>query len=159
MAKLREKHYTDAKGKRHRSNYQAEFYDASRHPKRKRVSLGTKNKVAAELKMHELERDYVLGVYDPWEDKPAESIPLSVAVGRFIKRQRRLGCAEDTVAYYESLLNRLVTALPVKLPVRDVRCEHIESFLDECEIGAESTKTYVRHFRTFFNWALEQGLI
>ena len=47
MARLRKKYRKDANGRKVVQTFIGEFYDASRHPKRKRVSLGTRDEQAA----------------------------------------------------------------------------------------------------------------
>src|SRR5690606_797639 len=37
--------------------------------------------------------------------------------------------------------------------------EHVENFLDSCDLNATSARTYVRHLRAFFNWAHRNGHI
>lgn len=157
MAKLIEKYYRDMDGERRQSTYQVEFYSDERSPRRKRVSTGTRDRRAAEHKRLELERRFAMGLFDPWDAGPSDKPTVAKAVKLFMKRQKRLGRGEDTISHYEALLNRLKGSLPPGFLLIDVRCEHVERFLDRCEINASSTKNYVRHFRTFFRWAVKKG--
>lgn len=159
MARLVPKSYKDKEGVTHVTSYHAEFYNRNRSPRRKRVSLGTRDEKTAELKMASLERDEALGVYDPWTDGTEEAVTYAEAKKRFVRRQKRLGRSDDTVHHYDVLLDRLADSLPPAIGMRDVKCRHIEAFLDGCDIGASSTKNYTRHFRTFFNWATKKGYI
>ena len=159
MARLIRKTYKDKNGKRHQSNYQVEFYDDGRSPRRKRISLGTRDKAAAEHKKLDLERQYAMGLFDPWDAGPSDKPTVAKAVKLFIKRQKRLGRAEGTVTHYEALLTRLKDSLAPKFLLIDVKCRHVEAFLEGCDIGASSTKNYVRHFRAFFHWAVKTGYI
>ena len=64
MAQLVPKYYTTKDGKKQLSVYQAEFYDRQRHPARKRISLGTKDKRGAILKLAILDTKYLAGLFD-----------------------------------------------------------------------------------------------
>jgi CO dehydrogenase/acetyl-CoA synthase alpha subunit len=59
--------------------YYVQFYDASKKPQRKRVSLKTTHKSTALKLYHNLERKHVLEQYDPWSgfDATASDLPLS----------------------------------------------------------------------------------
>ena len=77
--------------------YYVQFYDASKKPQRKRVSLKTTHKGTA-LKLYpHLERKHVLEQYDPWSgfDATASDLPLS--------KNSRLG---DVLGYYISQKSR-----------------------------------------------------
>ena len=50
--------------------YYAQFYDAHRTPKKKRLSLRTKRKREARKRLVQLERDWERGTFDPWSDDP-----------------------------------------------------------------------------------------
>lgn len=159
MAKLIEKHYMDKGGKRRLTNYQIEFYADERSPKRKRISSGTRDRSAAEHKKLDLERRYAMGLYDPWDAGPSDKPTLAKPVKLFIRRQKRLGRAEGTVTHYKELLRPLKDSLAPNFLFTDVKCRHVEAFLEGCDIGASSTKNYARHFRTFFNCAVKTGYI
>ena len=86
MAKLIKKYYVDKDGKKRLSTWQAEFYDAQRYPRRKRVSLHTKDEEDAMRMMVRREREYILGAFDPWTNKvQKEGVLLSEAVATFLK--------------------------------------------------------------------------
>ena len=68
MARLVPKYYKNKDGKKLLSVYQVEFYDRHRHPSRKRISLGTKDKRGAILKLAKLDTKYLAGLFDPWGD-------------------------------------------------------------------------------------------
>ena len=53
-------------------HHYAQFDDAARTPKRRRLSLGTKDKRLAAKLLARAEEAYRLGTFDPWTD------PLSV---------------------------------------------------------------------------------
>ena len=71
--------------------YYVQFYDASKKPQRKRVSLKTTHKSTALKLYHNLERKHVLGQYDAWSgfDATASDLPLS--------KNSRLG---DVLTFY-----------------------------------------------------------
>ena len=50
--------------------YYLQFYNSSKDPSRKKVSLKSKRKRAAKKKQRELEDAFVEGRYDPWRDDP-----------------------------------------------------------------------------------------
>ena len=77
--------------------YYVQFYDASKKPQRKRISLKTTHKSTALKLYHHLERKHVLGQYDAWSgfDATASDLPLS--------KNSRLG---DVLSYYISQKSR-----------------------------------------------------
>jgi hypothetical protein len=63
-----------------RGIYYATFFDSTRTPKRKRISLGTKRKETAQRLFFKLEGEVARGERDPWEkEKPTEREPAAFA--------------------------------------------------------------------------------
>ena len=72
-------------------NYYARFYDRTRSPKRKTVPLRTSRKDVARRRLHDLERRYERGQFDPWN--PSHSVePLTVEEGveKFLEAKSHL---------------------------------------------------------------------
>lgn len=66
-----------------RSNgvYYANFYDSTRNPQQRRISLKTKNEDIANEKAEQLERKWIMGEWDPWApDLPDDRRTLMDAV-------------------------------------------------------------------------------
>lgn len=139
--------------------YYAQFYEASRRPQRKRVALKTTTKRAAERLRRDLEDQYALGSFDPWNlsPPPSPATTLHEAAEAFLagKRHRRARTQHN----YRTYLGRLGASLPANFSVAHVTAQHITAWLDSCNIGDVTRKTYVRHLRVFMRWCLAAGCI
>jgi len=141
-----------------RKRYYAEFYDRDRHPKRKYVPLGTTDKQGAMHKLTELDRRYMAGLYDPWEDAaPREGTVFSDAIDNFIKA--RGNRRPKTLRADRSTLELLEAELHAGALVKHVTPKDIESFLDRSELKASTKVTYYARLKRFFGWAVENGYI
>lgn len=96
--------------------FYASFFDADRSPKKKRISLKTKDKSTARAKLAKWERAWELGEIDPWTDnlhaflKPkgkAKSLSLSESKEAFLQSRREMNASENTLRTYKGNLRRL----------------------------------------------------
>lgn len=157
MARLRGKYRKDEKGRKTLQYYYAEFYDRQRHPKQKRVSLGTRDNQAARQKIVELEREYMAGLWDPWQEViQREGILVSEAVNRFLKS--REGRAPKSIANYKNILRIFRESLPPGMTLSAVESRHINKFLDGQSLNERSRQTYTKHLGIFFRWCVADGL-
>lgn len=159
MANLVPKYRKNAKGRKVLNGYHAEFYDPERHPKRKRVSLRTKDRNAARQKLTQLERQYMAGTFDPWTDSAArEGVTLTDAVRQFLQAKRDAKRREKTVRNYADILRLLEQHLPPAFPIGFIEERHIIGMLEARDLSETSKATYLRHLRSFFGWARTEGL-
>jgi site-specific recombinase XerD len=153
---------------KHKGRYRARFYDKRRDPKRKEVALGTSLKSSAKLKMRKMEKAYARGEYDPWKDEwTGENTTLPDAAEQYLEKKGR-EVRETTLSDYEGYLDRFVEHAPSGATMRDVRPEHVRSFIHaRANVGqstegppANSTiRTRHQSLHTFFSWAEENGLV
>jgi len=139
--------------------YYFEAYNKRRRPKRKRVSLGTKNKSAARQRFVELEKQYMAGLFDPWSDDfTDEGMTLAQARQRFIT-SREEHCAESTVETYEVVTGLFVEDLPPGFPLYGVERQHVLDFLAAGDWADATHNSYQDRLRIFLGWCSEQGFI
>ena len=172
MAKLRARYRTandEAAGRAY--CHVAIFYDPTRAPARKSVTLRTKNEAVARRRLAELERKESLGLFDPWGDTAPEiGVTVGDASARYLKSQERAGRSPNTVATARRLLSLFGDSLPPGTFVRHVERRHVERFLaapkkrrmsnmGEPEPRSAATKKrYLAVISHFFGWAKRQGL-
>lgn len=123
-----------AKGRKTFAGWYAEFYDASRVPKQKRVSLQTKDESVARTALAQLDEAYRAGRYDPWtQPAPSSSVgaalSLADAVARFIESRELAGLSSAGVARYRAVLDPFVASCPALIGLGHVRPEHVEAFV------------------------------
>lgn len=141
-------------------SYVADCYDRRRHPKRKRISLGTKDKRVALQRLAKLERDYALELRDPWmEGVGQEALLLKEAAQLFLKSRKARGNKPKTLKNYCHVLELFARDLPPDLPLTLLASEHVERFLLKRTLNSTSRTSYLRHLRVFFRWSKKQGYI
>jgi len=154
--------------RKHKGRYNARFYDRSRTPKRKEVSLGETRKSVAEPKLRRLEEAYARGDYDPWRGGwLVENRTLEDAGEAFLEAKRGDGLRPNTISVYHYVLEGLKEHTPPGIIVRDVTPEHIRAYVHarKEEQGrkksvSNATKRHRHsHLRTFFRWSIEQGWV
>lgn len=143
--------------------YYLQFYREDRTPARKRVPLKVSVKRDAEVIRRKLERDYALGVFDPWVDDPftydraiRRPETLEVAAAAFLKAKSHR--AEGTQTSYRQIVTRFVAFTGPRVNVAAVRAPDVERWLDSTSAGDVTRHSYVRHLRAFFRWARKEGL-
>ena len=95
-----------------RRRYGVVCYDKSRTPKRKYLSLGTGDKVAAQQALARMQRDHVFGKFDPWEQAAIgdKGIIVAEAIDAFLKD--RSHCTAKTLRGYHDVLPSSTGACP-----------------------------------------------
>jgi integrase len=138
--------------------YYAEFYDRDRHPKRKWIPLGTSDKRGAMHKLADLDKRYLAGLFDPWEDAaPREGMTLHRAIERFIKG--RSDRRTRTLRNDRSTLELLAGELPPDVLVKQITPKSIKRFLERGELTTSTRTTYYARLKRFFRWAIDNGAI
>jgi len=91
--------------------YYLAFYDASKTPQRKHVSLKVAHYRAAKKKADELNREYENGDYSPRETKSSQpkEITLREAVSKFMDTRQNL--SPQSIQKYHSVLGQF---LPIR---------------------------------------------
>jgi len=142
-----------------KGSYYAQFFDASRRPKRKQIPLKTKRRRVAERAFRRLEDEYALGQFDPWApSEPERDAPprtLGKAYDAFMGSRANL--RPHTLAKYESVVGLFVRELGEGVDIALVQPKHVQSFLDARDRRAITKKTYATTLSPFFNWAVEVG--
>ena len=144
--------------------YYADFFDKTRHPKRKKISLGTRDEVAARQKFAILERRCLAGLWDPWTDVvPQEGTFLSSAIEQYQRERERAVASGDlskrTVRADGSVLGLFRVAMPPGFQVEHVEERHVRGFLDRLDLKPSSYNTYLARLSGFFSWCREQGYV
>lgn len=156
MAQLRPRYRTEA-GKKVLSGYAAVFYDPQRNPKEKYVTLRTKDKRVARNRLVDLERQYSLGEFDPWNDlSPQDDLMIGEAIDQYLKaRTDRRPKSQRADASSLSLFAR---TMPVGFMVQHVEEHHVQAFLNR-DLSSATVNTYHARLKCFFTWCVSQGII
>lgn len=159
MARMRAKYGKDEKGRKYLKYYYAEFYDAHRHPRQKRISLHTRDRDAARLALADMERRFLAGLFDPWEDKPQrEGTTVREAVAMFLKNWEER-CVPNTVATYRTILETFAEPLAPGILLYVVEQRHVTAFLDKGKRTDATRNSYTNQLRIFFAWCREESLM
>lgn len=148
--------------------YVAVFYDPTRAPARKSVTLRTKETVARR-RLAELERKESLGLFDPWGDTaPEAGVTVGEAKERYLRSQDRAGRSPNTVATARRLLSLFEDGLPAGTLIGHVERRHVERFLAAPKKSRDPKKREPRSAATkkryravlshFLGWAKRRGL-
>lgn len=146
--------------------YHAQFYDPNRIPAKKTLTLRTTDKQVARQRLAQMERDYAMGVFDPWKDKTARDVLASVGVAEFERALKKEVQADAIGARHaESVVStaRLFVGWLIERKGPGIRLDRI-SAADVREF-VESKKTantrwqYHARLRRLFAWALETGAV
>ncbi|MFB3130980.1 MAG: tyrosine-type recombinase/integrase [Rhodothermales bacterium] len=162
MARMRAKYGKDQRGRKYLKYYYADFFDKTRHPKRKKISLGTRDEVAARQKFAVLERRCLAGLWDPWTNvAPQEGTFLSSAIEQYQRERERAVASGDlskrTVRADGNVLGLFRVAMPPGFQVEHVEERHVRGFLDRLDLKPSSYNTYLARLSGFFSWCSEQG--
>ena len=149
-----------------RGNYYAQFYDADRRPKRKRIPLKTSTKRAARRLLSRAEDRWALGEYDPWKDgrkhelfgwEPAPEKDLSTvgkAVDGYLDDCSHL--AAETQRTYREILRLFERDVGPKTRVKSLTSQDVEDFLHDGLADATKRK-YVSHLGYLFRYLIHEG--
>lgn len=143
--------------------YYLSFYNKNRRPKRKQIPLKTRSKRTAERLRRQLEDDYALGEYSPWQeqipqqDDTADLETLSGAIAGFMESRANL--RPSSIKKYRDVLNIFESFLSPDFPMQGIKTRHIERFLNDGSRKPITKKTYSTALSPMFNWLIEQGTI
>ena len=143
--------------------YYLSFFDSSRRPRRKQVSLRTRTLRTAETLRRRLEDAHALGGYDPWvepdwkapRDEGASLALLGDALEAFLASRSHF--SPHTVAKYEMVLGGLVGSAGADTPTATVTTAHVAAYLDGTRTRPVSKRSYAGAISAFFNWAVREG--
>lgn len=134
--------------------YYIAFYDATRRPKRKQVSLRVTGYRAAQLKSARLTTQYEEGSYDPWSPLPEKDhTTLGDAVQQFLKTRQNL--SGQSIQKYKSVLGQLVKFIGVDKGLDACSRAAIQDFIDSGNRRPITKKTYSTTLSPFFNWLIQ----
>ncbi len=138
--------------------YYARFYDKRRTPKRKTYPLRTTRKDVARRRLHEKERAFERGAFDPWNpDAGPEHLSLAEARARFLEAKSHLRPA--TLKAYRIALDGLAESAPPGVMLRNALPKHVRSYVMEPDKANATRRHRHRHLKAFFNWCLKRGLM
>ena len=141
-----------------KGHYYARFYDPSRTPARKEISLRTTYRSVAQVALREKEDAFARGTFDPWASKATPQnrpMTLQEAGEAFLEARKHL--REWTLRGYRSGLNQLVRMLPPGMMLQSVGPEHIRPYLWEAGLKPNALCARTRKLKAFFNWARKAG--
>jgi integrase len=158
--KLRKKYrYNENGDKADLKFFEAEFYDRRRHPKRKRISLRTKDESAAMMRFADMVRKYHADLFDPWTDPyHDEGITAQEAIADYITDQAD-GWSESSLETYETVLRIFLESLPPGFPLRGIKRDDITDFLDARDLASATRRSYQDRLRIFFRWCIDAQLL
>lgn len=156
---------TEEKADGRHSGHAAVFYDPSRRPAQKKVTLRTRDPKIARRRFTDLERRESLGEYDPWRDAaPEYGVVLGDAAKRYVESQKKRGRAENTVDRAERTLGQFERSLGAAHFVDQVEARHVERFVNEPKPNGDprssgTKRRYASVLAHFFKWAVREGMI
>jgi len=147
-------------------NFYAQFYDANRSPRRKRIALKTAKKPVARRLLGRLEDAYALGEFDPWTqdldallDREREPATLQETLDAFLSCKRQAGRSENTINSYRWIVGLFAKRVGPDVPLARVTTSHIEAFIRDESVAQSTRRARFRHVRAFFRWAVREGHI
>lgn len=148
--------------------YYTEFFDATRTPSAKRISLRTKRKAEARQRLVEFERDWKDGIFDPWVDdsrtykqnrQPEKPATLLEALTAFLDEKQREGRSKATVENYRTFCGGLIKRTGEKKPLRSLTSVVVEAYVQDESIAKASRGTRYRHVRAWLRWCERKGYV
>ena len=132
------------------------FYDATKIPQRKQVSLKVAHYRVARKKADELLREYEDGGYSPWEprSKAPQEVALKEAVRKFIVTRQNL--SPQSIQKYESVLGQFLRWAPGNKTLNEIDSDDIQHFINSGNRKPVTKKSYSTTLSPFFNWCIEQ---
>ena len=145
----------------------AEFFDSTRTPKAKRISLRTKRKAEARKRLSELEQDQDRGTFDPWYDDPAtykqdsaeatRILDISAALETFLEAKRGEGKAPSTTENYRTFCAGLIRLVGQNKPFHALKPSVVEAYVQDDTVAAATRATRYRHVRAWLRWCHKKG--
>ena len=149
-----------AAGKTRVLGYVAEFYDPHRRPRRKRLSLRTKDQATAARRFSDLERRLDLGEWDPWTDPaPDENLTFDEALDRFLADRAAKGLTAGSVATYRTVLGSLGKHLAPGYPLYGLTVRDVQTWLASGQRADTTKRSYQERTRIFCDWCVSERLL
>jgi len=151
---------SEPKLRQKKGNYYAEFYDPLRSPSTKTVTLRTKSKAAAVIRLGDFTRAYLYGDYDPWKTKlhtTPQRLTLQAAIEKFL--ESRASKSKKTVASYKETLRLLGAKLTAGIRLEEVAAADLKAFLSSGNWASATVRSHHTRLRAFFKWALKEKLV
>lgn len=152
-----------------RGIYYAQFFDRTRTPQRKRISLKTTRKDHARRRLAKLEHDAERGRFDPWTDdpdtydkpqpKPTKPSTLQEAQDAFLTRKRRDGRSENTLRTYREIISLFADAAGAATQLRDLSPDALNAFIRAEGVSKATQHKRFGHLRTFLRWCIKHDLL
>lgn len=133
------------------------FYDPKRPQTRKRVALRTQNPNRAYKLATELQREYELGIYDPWKDR--RDTPTAKQAAKEFEKAKARTLRPRSLEVLMSIVNRFVESLPVNCRIDQVETNDIETFVYHKRLAPTTRETYYRNLHVFFAWCVGAGML
>ena len=141
-----------------KSHYYARFYDRNRSPKRKEIALRTTRKDVARRRLHDLERRWEKGEFDPWSDDSIERLSVEEGVEKFLEAKSHLRAS--TRKNYRIRLEAWVRDhTPAGLPLASLDASHVRSYVHDDKVAQATKRSRFTEVRSFLNWCESEGLI
>jgi integrase len=137
-----------------KGNYYVRFYDNTKSPARKTVTLNTRDRSVGEAALKRLEVHYAEGRFDPWAPPERPPARLSEAVAAFCEAKAHR--APNTLRLYRTVLNGLLDHVGDIL-VRDVVPSDLLAFLDSRDLNETGRDAYFTRLKAFFRWCRREG--
>lgn len=138
--------------------------DSERDPSRKRLSLRTKDKDAAQELVGTLSKAYRLGEWDPWtetvadfHERPTSPLRLSTAVDRFLKAKEK-DLARLTHKNYRSVLRRFAESIGERRTLPSLGREDVEEFTRDPSTASSTQRKRHSTVKTFLRWLRSREL-
>lgn len=166
MAKLVPRYRNKAEKEAGRiSGYAGVWYDPTRRPARKYVTLHTKDEATARRRLTELEKKESLGLWSPWADPaPEPDVTIGEGAKRYERWQRKQRRRESTIAGARRLLEQFEAFLPPGCLLAHVETRHVRAFLEAPKKGGgrrapATVRRYHAVLSGFYKWAHKEGLV
>ncbi|HYF01998.1 MAG TPA: tyrosine-type recombinase/integrase, partial [Patescibacteria group bacterium] len=118
-------------------------------------SLEVKDETAAQLKISDYEKLWVLGQFNPATD--VKDILYTVAVANYLDAKKEEGCRKNTLSTYSETLSMLGRTLPPKIALKAVSASSINKFLSSFK-PVTAGKHY-RQIKAFLIFCTDKQLI
>jgi integrase/recombinase XerD len=133
------------------------FYDKTRTPPAKTVSLETTHEGIARRKANDLYRQYETGHHDPWGQR--QDTFLGNALEAYIEDRRRDGVRPKTIATYEDRIGRLKASLGADTPLSAITDKDIRREVIRPGLRKMSQYTRYQSLHAFFQWCVENRMM
>lgn len=151
-----------------KGTYYISFFDQYEEPKRKQLSLHTKDKRQANRRLLDLEDAFENGAFDPWRDSiqsfiegntASENITCEHAKARFVAAKRKEECSPNTIRTYSGIIGRFVNEVNPKRPIGEIRESHISRYVRKESLAQSTKRKRYRHLSVWFNWLVRHELL